>query len=76
MNRMSRQPAVFSKLSVRSRTVIPREVSEQLELKVGDTLRYRVTADGILLDKAKTGDSFAVFSEWTSDADESAYGDL
>jgi antitoxin PrlF len=73
MNRISRRPAAFSKLSVRSRTVIPREVREQLKLKVGDTLRYRVTDDGILLDKAKTGDPFAVFSEWTSDADERAY---
>jgi AbrB family looped-hinge helix DNA binding protein len=74
MNRMSRQPAVFSKLSVRGRTVIPRKVREQLKLKVGDTLRYRLTGDGILLDKAsKTGDAFAAFSEWASEADESAY---
>jgi antitoxin PrlF len=77
MNRISRQPAAFSKLSVEGRTVIPREVREHLKLKVGDTLRYRVTDHGILLDKAaKTGDPFAAFSEWASEADESAYADL
>ncbi len=55
-----------------------REVREQLKLKPGDTLRYRITADGILLDKATdTGDDrFAAFSEWMSEADEKAYGDL
>ena len=29
MNRISRQPAAFSKVSVKSQTVIPREVREQ-----------------------------------------------
>jgi len=78
MRRISRQPATFSKVSVRSRTVIPLEVRERLKLKPGDTLRYRVTDDGILLDKAtEAGNgSFAVFSEWASEADEKAYGGL
>jgi len=57
--------------------VIPREVREQLKLNPGDTLRYRITDDGILLDKAtETGDPFAAFSEWMSEADEKAYGGL
>jgi AbrB family looped-hinge helix DNA binding protein len=78
MNRISRQSATFSKISVKSQTVIPREVREQLKLKPGDTLRYRVTDDGILLDKATeaSDDPFAVFSEWTSQVDEKAYGGL
>jgi antitoxin PrlF len=78
MNRLSRQPAAFSKVSIKSQTVIPREVREQLQLKPGDTLRYRVTANGILLDKATEAgdDPFAAFSEWTSEADEKAYGTL
>ena len=78
MNRVSRQPAVFSKVSVKGQTVIPHEVRNQLKLKPGDTLRYRLTDDGILLDKAsKAGDGpFAAFSEWTSEADEKAYGEL
>lgn len=78
MNRASRHPAAFSKVSVKSQTVIPREVREKLDLKPGDTLRYRVTDDGILLDKATetVEDPFAAFSEWTSEADEKAYGGL
>jgi antitoxin PrlF len=78
MNRVYRRPASFSKVSVRSQTAIPREVREQLKLKPGDTLRYRMTEDGVLLDKAvEAGDDpFAAFSEWTSEADEKAYGGL
>jgi len=78
MDPTSRQPASFSKLSVKSRTVIPRKVREQLKLKPGDTLRYRLTDDGILLDKAtEAGDNpFAAFSEWTSEADDKAYSEL
>ena len=78
MNRPAKKPAVFSKVSVKSQTVIPREVREQLKLKPGDTLRYRITADGILLDKVTEAgdDPFAAFSEWTSEADEKAYGGL
>jgi AbrB family looped-hinge helix DNA binding protein len=78
MNRISRQPAAFSKLSVKNQTTIPREVREQLKLKPGDTLRYRVTDDGILLDRAIDADDgrFAVFSEWAFEADEKAYGGL
>jgi antitoxin PrlF len=78
MNRISRRPAAFSKVSVKSQTVIPREVREQLKLRPGDTLRYRLTNNGILLDKAtETGDEpFAAFSEWTSEADEKAYDGL
>jgi len=78
MNRISRQPAAFSKVSAKSQTVIPGEVRERLKLKPGDTLRYRVTDDGVLLDKATEAgaDPFAAFPEWTSEADEKAYGGL
>jgi antitoxin PrlF len=78
MNSNPHRPAAFSKVSVKSQTVIPREVREQLKLKPGDTLRYRITDDGILLDKAAEAgdDPFAAFSEWTSEADEKAYSGL
>jgi antitoxin PrlF len=79
MNRRTRLLAAFSKVSVRSQTVIPREVRERLALKPGDTLRYRVTENGVLLDKApatEADDSFEAFSEWSRDADEEAYGSL
>jgi antitoxin PrlF len=78
---MNRQtlPSAFSKVSVKSQTVIPREVRKRLGLQPGDTLRYRVTEDGILLDKAppnEADDPFAAFSEWSGEADEKAYGHL
>ena len=79
MNRQARTPSSFSKVSVKSQTVIPREVREQLKLKPGDTLRYRVTDDGVLIDKApanEADDPFATFSEWSNEADEKAYGGL
>ena len=79
MNRPTRAPAAFSKISVKSQTVIPREVRERLRLRPGDTLRYRMTGSGIMLDKAPAGeadDPFATFSEWSNEADEKAYGSL
>jgi antitoxin PrlF len=79
MNRQTRVPAAFSKVSVKSQTVIPREVREMLALKPGDTLRYRVTENGVMLDKTpanEADDPFASFSEWSSNADEKAYGSL
>jgi antitoxin PrlF len=79
MNRQTRQASAFSKVSVKSQTVIPREVRERLRLKPGDTLRYRMMEDGILLDKApadEADDPFASFSEWSNEADEKAYGGL
>jgi len=79
MNRQTPRPSAFSKISVKSQTVIPRQVRERLALKPGDTLRYRLTDHGILLDKAPTAeadDPFASFSEWSSEADQKAYGEL
>jgi antitoxin PrlF len=79
MNRQSPPPSAFSKVSVKSQTVIPREVRKQLDLKPGDTLRYRVTDNGVLLDKAPASegdDPFAAFSEWSGEADDKAYGGL
>ena len=77
MNRQTPLPSAFSKVSVKSQTVIPREVRERL--RPGDTLRYRMTQEGVLLDKApanEADDPFATFSEWLNEADEKAYGDL
>jgi antitoxin PrlF len=78
MNRPSFKPAAFSKVSVKSQTVIPRAVRAKLGLKPGDMLRYRMTQDGVLLDKAPAvdDDPFASFSEWSGEADEKAYADL
>jgi antitoxin PrlF len=79
MSRPTPKPTAFSKVSVKSQTVIPREVRDKLGLKPGDTLRYRLTEDGVLVDKApatEVDDPFVSFSEWSSEADEKAYENL
>ena len=71
--------ASYSKVSVKSQTVLPRAVRERLGIRTGDTLRYRITSEGVLVDKAPAGetdDPFAAFSEWSGAADEKAYADL
>ena len=78
MNRPLRTPASFSKVSVKSQTVLPRAVRAKLGIKPGDTIRYRLTDEGVLIDKApaEADDPFAAFTEWSSEADEKAYGKL
>ena len=68
----------YSKITSKSQTVIPREVRERLGLRPGDSLRYDVTAKGITIEKAgqTEDDPFAVFTEWSSAADEKAFGKL
>jgi AbrB family looped-hinge helix DNA binding protein len=74
--------AAYSRVSVKSQTVIPREVRERLQIKPGDRLRYRVTENGVLLDKAPAVDAEwlrglqATFSEWATPEDAAAYDDL
>ena len=74
----SRREAAYSKVSVKSQTVLPRAVRDRLNIRPGDTLRYRITDEGVLIDKASAAedDPFAAFSEWSGEADEKAYADL
>ena len=76
----SRVDAAYSRVSVKSQTVLPKQVRESLGVRPGDTLRYRITEQGVLIDKAPqpgdADDPFAAFSEWSGAADEEAYGDL
>jgi len=78
MTSSASKSASFSKVSVKSQTVLPRAVRSQLGIKPGDTLRYRVVENGVLIDKAvkEVDDPFASFSEWSGEADEKAYGKL
>lgn len=69
--------SIYSRLSAKSQTIIPREIRDKLDLKPGDTLRYRETDVGVVIDKARTEDDpFDCFDEWSSEADEKAYADL
>jgi bifunctional DNA-binding transcriptional regulator/antitoxin component of YhaV-PrlF toxin-antitoxin module len=66
MKRRTLPPSFFSKVSGTSQTVILREVRERLQLKPSDTLRHRLTSEGVLLDKAPASDAedpFVAFSE-------------
>ena len=78
MRRKPKEPAAYSRVSVKSQTVLPRAVREALEIKPGDTIRYRLTDRGILIEKAppEDDDPFATFTEWSSEHDDAAYGDL
>ena len=71
--------AVSSKLSSKAQTVVPKEVRERLGLKPGDTVRYRFTDDGVILEKMRPegeDDPFATFAEWSSEEDEIAFSGL
>jgi antitoxin PrlF len=75
----SNSKAVFSKVSVKSQTVLPREVRERLGVGPGDRLRYVFDAGGVRIEKEamrEEEDPFVAFGEWSSEADEAAYGDL
>ena len=74
-----RAKSVYSKVSVKSQTVLPREVRERLRVGPGDRLRYIFAEDGIRLEKEtirEDEEPFVAFAEWASEADEKAYGDL
>jgi antitoxin PrlF len=74
-----RQSDAHSRVSVKSQTVLPKQVREALGIGPGDTLRYRLTKAGVLIDKAPADDGddpFATFGEWAGAADEDAYDDL
>ena len=68
----------YSKITTKSQTVIPGAIRDKLGLKPGDHLRYSITEQGIFIEKSKLPeeDPFAVFSEWSSEADDKAFRDL
>jgi antitoxin PrlF len=69
---------ITSKVTSKNQTVIPAVIREKLGIGPGDILRYVETAEGILIEKARTieDDPFATFSEWASEADDKSYADL
>lgn len=70
---------VYSTVSVKSQTVLPKLVRERLRIKPGDRLRYVIADDGIRIEKSVEpieDDPFATFSEWAESDDEAAFADL
>jgi AbrB family looped-hinge helix DNA binding protein len=68
-----------ARLSARSQTVIPKPVRELLGIGPGDVVAFE-ERDGQIVIRPMPGperdDPFAVFTEWSSEADERAYADL
>jgi antitoxin PrlF len=71
--------AVYSKVTVKSQTVLPLEVRKRLGVAPGDRLRYLIDRKGVRIEKAEASDGddpFASFAEWSSKADDEAYANL
>lgn len=69
----------YSKISVKSQTVIPQEVRDRLGIVPGDRLRYVIDQKGIWIERAVSGepeDPFVSFNEWADPEDEAAYANL
>jgi antitoxin PrlF len=68
----------YGKVSEKSQVVIPKSVRQQLGLKQGDMLRFRVTGKRVTIEKVHEAedDPFATFSEWNSPEDDELYRDL
>ena len=52
LRRATRHPTAYSKVSVKSQTVLPCVVRVRLNIRTGDTLRY--CKEGVLLDNASS----------------------
>jgi bifunctional DNA-binding transcriptional regulator/antitoxin component of YhaV-PrlF toxin-antitoxin module len=74
--------AVFSKITAKSQTTVPREVREALKVKPGDTLVYRIAKGKVTvaraepLDRAYLKSLESTLTEWNSEEDARAYDDL
>ncbi len=70
---------ITSKITSKAQTTIPRPVREALRVREGDELAYTIENGRVILTKADrtvSDDPFATFSEWASENDQKAYGDL
>lgn len=72
---------IISKLSVKAQTVLPVAVREHLHVGPGDEIEYELREGFVVVRSAKPridrrDDPFAIFTEWSSPADEAAYDDL
>jgi antitoxin PrlF len=67
---------ITSKLTSKAQTTIPQAVRTALSLRPGDQLAYVIEQGRVVLTRLEGGaqadDPFAVFFEWTSEADAQA----
>jgi len=72
----------YAKITSKSQTTLPLAVRKALNVSPGDTLVYRVSADGVTLSRAEPMDPAylrgldATLSEWGTAEDAAAYDDL
>lgn len=67
MKRPKRKRVTYFRVSVRAQTVLPREVREALAIHPGDTVRYRFTDQGVVIDKGHPEIDALVISSSTLD---------
>jgi bifunctional DNA-binding transcriptional regulator/antitoxin component of YhaV-PrlF toxin-antitoxin module len=71
---------VTSRLGVKSRTVVPKEVREALGVGPGDQIGYTIQNGRVILTAIRVpsaqDDPFACFDEWASEADTEGYASL
>ena len=69
---------ITSKLTSKSQTTIPQSVRRALGLSPGDQIAYEISNGRVIITRAvnTADDPFMTFSEWQSEEDEEAYGDL
>jgi antitoxin PrlF len=71
-----------SRLTQKFQTTIPKKIRKLLQLKSGDIIGFQIIEGNVILKKATALDvAFAkateeTLSEWASEEDEEAYGDL
>lgn len=74
--------AVFSKITAKAQTTVPKEVRTALGVKPGDMLVYRIMKGKVILARAEPIDRAYLkslentLSEWASDEDAAAYDNL
>jgi len=70
---------ITSKLTSKAQTTIPQPVRLALGVAEGDEIAYQIEGNRVILTKAMTlqmDDPFAVFEEWSGNADRKAYANL
>ena len=70
---------IRARLSTKSQTVIPKPVRDKLGVGPGDVVEFELRDGEVLIRRAPATDRvdpFAVFHEWSSEADEEAFADL
>ena len=70
---------ITSRITSKGQTTVPQAVRAALKLAKGDELIYEISGDRVIITKSPDligFDPFALFDEWTSEADRKGYANL